>query len=69
MKSQAANRIAEGLESRDVSFVIRNELEFVLALRHLSALVGEVGDNLQDPRYRLIETLSTMIDAYDASLA
>jgi HTH-type transcriptional regulator/antitoxin HigA len=27
--------------------------------------VNEVGDNPKDPRYRLIETLSVLIEAYD----
>jgi HTH-type transcriptional regulator / antitoxin HigA len=31
----------------------------------LNALVDEVGDNTKDARYRLVETLSVLIEAYD----
>jgi HTH-type transcriptional regulator/antitoxin HigA len=44
---------------------IRTAQEYEKAVKHLSALVDEVGDNPKDPRYRSIETLSVLIGAYD----
>jgi HTH-type transcriptional regulator/antitoxin HigA len=44
---------------------IRSEPEYDESVVRLNALVDEVGDNPQDPRYRLIETLSILIEAYD----
>lgn len=44
---------------------IRNEQEYDAAVERLNALVDEVGDHPQDPRYRLIETLGVLIQAYD----
>ncbi len=44
---------------------IRTEQEYDAAVERLNALVDEIGDNPKDPRYRLIETLSVLIEAYD----
>src|SRR5262249_29489674 len=44
---------------------IRNEQEYDTAVEKLNALVDEVGDNPKAPRYRLIETLGVLIQAYD----
>jgi HTH-type transcriptional regulator / antitoxin HigA len=44
---------------------IRSEQEYDESVVRLNALVDEVGDNPQDSRYRLIETLSILIEAYD----
>ncbi len=44
---------------------IRTEREYDAAVARLNALVDEVGDHPRDPRYRLIETLSVLIEAYD----
>ncbi len=44
---------------------IRNEREYDAAVERLNALVDDVGDNPKDPRYRFIETLSVLIEAYD----
>jgi HTH-type transcriptional regulator / antitoxin HigA len=44
---------------------IRSEREYEAAVARLNALVDEVGDNSKDARYRLIETLSVFIEAYD----
>ncbi|HWJ40861.1 MAG TPA: hypothetical protein VNT29_06995, partial [Candidatus Limnocylindrales bacterium] len=44
---------------------IRTEGEYDAAVEHLNTLVDEVGDNAKDARYRLIETLSVLIEAYD----
>ena len=44
---------------------IRTEREYDAAVERLNALVDEIGDSPKDPRYRLIETLSVLIEAYD----
>jgi HTH-type transcriptional regulator/antitoxin HigA len=44
---------------------IRNQREYDTAVSHLSRLVDEVGDQPADPRYRFIDTLSLLIEAYD----
>ena len=44
---------------------IRNEREYDAAVAQLNELVDEVGDNSKDPRYRFIDTLSVLIEAYD----
>ena len=44
---------------------IRTEREYDAAAARLNALVDEVGDNSKDPRCRLVETLSVLIEAYD----
>ncbi len=46
-------------------YAIRNEREYDASVERLNALVDEVGDNSRDPRYRQIETLSVLIEAYD----
>jgi HTH-type transcriptional regulator/antitoxin HigA len=44
---------------------IRNAREYDTAVEKLNALVDEIGDNPKDPRYRLIDTLSILVEAYD----
>lgn len=46
-------------------FAIRNEREYDQSVARLDALVDRVGDNPKDPRYRQIETLGVLIEAYD----
>ncbi len=61
-------RIAEAMrkvESFEPLLAIRNAREYDAAVARLNMLVDEVGDNAKDPRYRLIETLSVLIEAYD----
>lgn len=53
------------LESLEPFLAIRTEREYDTAVEHLNALVDEIGDNPKDQRYRLIETLSVLIEAYD----
>jgi|SRR5271168_3694502 HTH-type transcriptional regulator/antitoxin HigA len=43
----------------------RNEREYDAAVAQLGELMDEIGDNPRDRRYRLIETLSALIEAYD----
>jgi hypothetical protein len=65
MKSRTMIRTVRDFQSDDAVFAIRSEREYALALRRLRGLVEKVGDDLEDPRYGLIETLSLAIDAYD----
>jgi HTH-type transcriptional regulator/antitoxin HigA len=44
---------------------IRNAREYDIAVAQLNGLVDEVGDHPKDPRYRFIDTLSVLIEAYD----
>jgi len=44
---------------------IRSEREYDAAVAQLDQLVDEVGDRPQEPRYRFIDTLSLLIEAYD----
>jgi len=53
------------LESLEPFLAIRTEREYDAAVARLNALVDEVG-NTKDARYRLIETLSVLIEAYDS---
>lgn len=43
----------------------RSEAEYDAAVAQLDALVNEIGDHPNNPRYRLIETLGALIAAYD----
>jgi len=56
---------AKNPESSDPFLAIRSEREYDAAVARLDALVDEVGDNSKAPRYRLIETLSVLVEAYD----
>ncbi|MGH7814586.1 MAG: helix-turn-helix domain-containing protein [Candidatus Binataceae bacterium] len=44
---------------------IRTDREYDAVVKRLDALVDEIGDHPKDPRYRLIETLSVLVEAYD----
>jgi HTH-type transcriptional regulator/antitoxin HigA len=44
---------------------IRNEHEYDLAVQRLNELLDEIGINEQHPRYELIDTLGTLIRAYE----
>jgi HTH-type transcriptional regulator/antitoxin HigA len=44
---------------------IRNRREYDAAVALLNELVDTVGDHRSDPRYRIIDTLSVLIEAYD----
>jgi HTH-type transcriptional regulator/antitoxin HigA len=58
-------RATRNLKSLEPFLAIRTEHEYDTAVARLDALVDEVGDNSRDARYRLIETLSVLIEAYD----
>lgn len=46
-------------------FLIRNEDEYNKAIVTLNALIDEVGTNEQHPLYELLDTLGTVIHAYE----
>ncbi len=65
MKTRTAVRTLKNPDSLGPFLAIRTEREYDGAVERLNALVDEVGDHRKDPRYRLIETLSVLIEAYD----
>ena len=62
---KAAAKPMKNLEPLRPFLAIHTEREYDAAVERLNSLVNEVGDNPKDPRYRLIETLSVLIEAYD----
>jgi HTH-type transcriptional regulator/antitoxin HigA len=46
---------------------IRNEREYDRAVKRLNELVDEVGDNERHPLYGLLDTLGTVIHAYETT--
>lgn len=44
---------------------IRNEREYDLAVERLNSLLDEVGTNMQHPLYTLLDTLGTLLHAYE----
>jgi HTH-type transcriptional regulator / antitoxin HigA len=65
MKSRTIVRTLKNPESYAPMLAIRNTSEYDGAVKLLNRLVDEVGDNTRDSRYRLIDTLSLLIEAYD----
>jgi len=65
MKSRAIVQSIEHPEELGLFVAPRNEREYDAAVERLGALVDEIGDHPKDPRYRLIETLSALVEAYD----
>ena len=65
MKTRTVVEPMKNPESMEPFLAIRTEREYDAAVAHLNALVDEIGDHPKDPRYRLIETLSVLIEAYD----
>lgn len=65
MKTRTVTKTLRNPKAGDLFLAIRTEQEYDNAVERLHALVDEVGDNPQDPRYRFIETLSVLIRAYD----
>ena len=45
---------------------IRNEEEYEQAIKRLDNLIDEIGTNEQHPLYNLLDTLGTLIEAYEA---
>jgi HTH-type transcriptional regulator/antitoxin HigA len=46
---------------------IRNEREYDRAVKRLNELIDEIGDNEQHPLYGLLDTLGTVVHAYEES--
>ena len=65
MKTRTIMRATTNLKSLEPFLAIRTEQEYDEAVERLHSLLDEVGDNPTDPRYRLIETLIVLIEAYD----
>ena len=65
MKTRTAIRTLKKPDSLEPFLAIRTEREYDAAVERLNSLVDDVGDHPKDPRYRLIETLSVLIEAYD----
>src|SRR5437016_1336989 len=45
--------------------LIRNEREYDAAVKRLNALLDEVGDNERHPLFGLLDTLGTLVHAYE----
>jgi HTH-type transcriptional regulator/antitoxin HigA len=45
--------------------MIRNEREYNAAVKHLNELLDEIGTNEKHPLYGLLDTLGTLIHAYE----
>jgi HTH-type transcriptional regulator / antitoxin HigA len=65
MKSRPIARTIKTPEELGLFVVPRREREYDAAVERLGELVDEIGDNAKDPRYRLVETLSALIEAYE----
>jgi HTH-type transcriptional regulator / antitoxin HigA len=66
MSSRTTTRAIKDPKKLGPFVAIRTEEEYDQRVALLNALVDEVGDNPDDPRYRLIETLSALIQVFDA---
>ncbi|HKN00643.1 MAG TPA: hypothetical protein VJX23_09020 [Candidatus Binataceae bacterium] len=65
MKRQVIRQRLKNPERYAPLLAIRNGREYDAAVAQLNDLVDEIGDNPRDPRYRFIETLSVLVEAYD----
>src|ERR1700723_1173801 len=65
MNSRTIVRSLKQPESYAPLLAIRNAREYDAAVEKLNALVDEIGDYPKDPRYRLIDTLSILVEAYE----
>ena len=66
MKSRTITRTIKDPKLLGPFIAPRNEDEYDTAVEVLNELVDEIGDHPEDPRYRLIETLSALVEVYDA---
>ena len=64
MKTAVARKLRDPEQFRPL-LAIRNEKEYDEAVARLNELVDEIGDHPDDARYRFIDTLSVLIEAYD----
>ena len=66
MKSRTITRTLKNPDAYAPLLAIHSTREYDAAVSQLNDLLDEIGDNPRDPRYRFIETLSVLIEAYDA---
>jgi len=66
VKSQTITRTLKNPAAFAPLLAIHSAREYDTAVNQLNKLVDEIGNNPRDPRYRFIETLSVLIEAYDA---
>jgi HTH-type transcriptional regulator/antitoxin HigA len=66
---EAMNVLTKEIEKHWVAirpiFSIRNEAEYELAVERVNSLLDEVGTNETHPLYELLDTLGTLIHAYE----
>ncbi|HEX5838818.1 MAG TPA: helix-turn-helix domain-containing protein [Anaerolineales bacterium] len=61
----AKNRIQAHWSNIAPLLTIRNEREYNAAVEHLNELIDEIGTNEKHPLYSLLDTLGTIIHAYE----
>ena len=66
MKSRTIVRTIKDPAALGAFVLPRDEAEYDKTVACLNNLVDEIGDNPANPRYRLIETLSALIEKYDS---
>ena len=64
MKARSGRKTSSP-EAPEILLAVRAAREYDAAVVRLNDPVDESGDNPKDPRYRLVETLSVLIEAYD----
>jgi HTH-type transcriptional regulator/antitoxin HigA len=65
MKARNIARTIRAPEDLGLFVVPGNEREYDAAVQRLGELMDEIGDHPRDRRYRLIETLGALTEAYD----
>ncbi|MFY9610605.1 MAG: transcriptional regulator [Blastocatellia bacterium] len=63
--SVSTKQLRENWASMRSILTIRNEREYDRAVKRLNALLDEVGTNERHPLYGLLDTLGTLIHAYE----
>ena len=63
--SVSTKELQENWASIRPVLMIRNEREYDRAVKRLNALVDEVGTNERHPLYGLLDTLGTLVHAYE----
>jgi HTH-type transcriptional regulator / antitoxin HigA len=65
MKSRTVVRTIKDPAALGPFVIPRDEAEYDKAVAYLNKLVDEIGDDPANPRYRLIKSLSVLIEQYD----
>jgi HTH-type transcriptional regulator/antitoxin HigA len=63
--SVSTKQLRENWASMRSILIIRNEREYDRAVKRLNSLLDEVGTNERHPLYGLLDTLGTLIHAYE----